>query len=395
VTHLFPWRPVRAAFVALCALVAASCDEVARYAGSGAAQAGCGPDEICDRQGAERVRAIKPYVVTQLASGAERRFSGEVVAANSAPLSFPVGGRVLTIEVSAGDAAGKGDLLATLDAAPFELNVEAARADLSAARSARRALEADLKRQRELRKNGWVSEAALDQVEVEYESAGSQVSIAQSRLALAERDLASTRMLAPFSGVVSSVNIDPFTEVVSGQAVLVMQSSDAFEVVVSVPDAAVSRLAPGAPVAMDVSTLPLCGCRGAIVEIGAVSSAGNAVDVVVSVTEAPAGLRAGMSAEVAITLGGGERTAGYFVPLSAIAPGETADSAVVYRFDAEEGGRQGAGEGVVRRVPVRFVGGIAAEAVAVEGLEAGDVVAAAGVSFLRDGQRVRLLGTDG
>jgi len=127
----------------------------------------CGTDEICGADSAERVRSIKPHVVTQLATGSERRFSGEVAAANAAPLSFAVGGRVMTIDVSAGDAVGSQALLASLDSAPFELNVESARADLKAARSAETALATDLERQRELRKNGWVSQAALDQAEVE------------------------------------------------------------------------------------------------------------------------------------------------------------------------------------------------------------------------------------
>ena len=90
----------------------------------------CGSNEICGTDSAERVRSIKPHVVTQLAIGSERRFSGEVAAAHAAPLSFPVGGRVMTIEVSSGDRVEAQALLASLDSVPFELNVESAQADL-------------------------------------------------------------------------------------------------------------------------------------------------------------------------------------------------------------------------------------------------------------------------
>ncbi|MEO1309605.1 MAG: efflux RND transporter periplasmic adaptor subunit [Pseudomonadota bacterium] len=377
-------RSWRILCVASCVPLASACDQILVVGTATEAAATCAPDEICGLAGADRVRAIKPYVVTQLASGAERRFSGEIEAANAAPLSFPVGGTVTSIDVSAGDAVEKNALLATLDDAPFDINVQSARADLSAAQAAERAMRTELQRQRELRENDWVSQAALDQAEVEYENARSQASVAQSRLTLAERDLASTRMTAPFDGVISSVSVERFTEVRPGQTITVVQSADAFEVVVSVPEIAVGAVTPGSPVAIDVATLPLCGCRGYVVEVGAVSSAGNAVDIVVAVTEAPAGLRSGMSAEAAISLGGTERASGYFIPLSAIAPGADDQSAVVFRFDRAEG--------VVRRTPVRFIGSVASEAVAVEGLEAGDIIAAAGVSFLSDGQRVRLLG---
>ncbi len=354
-------------------LLIAGCDRVPGLGGGDVNDPPCGRDEICANLNETRVRAIKPFVVTQLAAGAELNFSGEIAAANEAPLSFPVGGQVQTIDAAAGDVVAKGALLATLDSAQFELNLETARADLNAALAAEGAIKTDFERQKELQQNGWVSQAALDQSQVEYENARSQVSLARSRVTLAERDLASTKMQAPFPGVISSIDVDPFTEVMAGRTIMTLQSDDALEVVVSVPDAAVDKVAVGAQVAIEVGTLALCGCVGRIVEVGAVSSAGNAVDVVVAVTEAPPALRAGMSAEVAVTLSKDTQAAGYFVPLTAVAPGETEQSAIVFRFEPEQG--------VVRRVPVRFVGGIAADAVAVEGLNVGDIVAEAGGSF--------------
>ena len=311
--------------VLFAAFLTSACDELPSL-GQSEAEVACASDEICGAAENIRVRSIKSYVVTQIASGAERRFSGEIASANAAPLSFPVTGQVTAIAVAAGDRVEKDATLATLDSAPLVINVQSARADLNAAQSAERALRTDLDRQRELRKNGWVSQAALDQSEAEYQNARSQVSVAQSRVTLAERDLASTRMSAPFAGVVSKTEVEPFTEVRAGQTIMIVQSGDAFEVVVSVPEAVISDVATGSPVAIDIATLPLCGCRGNVIEIGAVTSAGNTVDVKVAVTDAPTGLRAGMSAEVAMTIGRAERTSGYFVPLSAIAPGGDAEA---------------------------------------------------------------------
>jgi len=373
---------LQACLLSLCSILVAGCDQLPW--GGPATETDCSVNAICGAASAERVRTIKPYVVTQLATGSERRFSGEIAAANAAPLSFPVGGRVETVDIAEGDRAAPGAVLATLDVVPYELNVEAAQADLKAAQSAERALYTDLERQRELQANGWISKAALDQAEVEYENVSSQVSVAQSRLTLAERDLASTWLRAPFPGVVSSVEVQPFTEVRPGQTVAVLQSDDAFEVIVSVPDTQIGQIALGSPVAIDVTSAALCGCLGNVIEIGAVSSAGNAVDVVVGITQAPSELRGGMSAEVSITIGDAEAAAGYFIPLAAIAPGPDDRSAIVFRFDGDAG--------VVRRTPVRFVGAIAGEAIAVDGLDAGDIIAAAGVSFLREGQAVRLPG---
>lgn len=383
---MFSKRWLNAAGLVFSLLIFSGCDQFSLPEPLQNKEADCPSDQICGAAATDRVRSIKPFVVTQLATGSERRFSGEIVAANSAPLSFAVGGRVETIDVAEGDRVTRNALLATLDSAPFELNVETAEADLNAAQAAERALRTDLERQRELQKSGWISQAALDQAEVEYEGTNSQVSIAQSRLTLAQRDLAATRMTAPFGGVIASIDVDPFTEVGPGQTIAVLQSGDAFEVVVSVPDTTVGQLTPGAPVSINVTALPLCGCLGTIIEIGAVSSTGNAIDVVVAVTRAPPDLRAGMSAEVSLTLGNAAEATGYFVPLSALTPDTGGNSAAVFRYDPSDG--------VVRKTPVRFAGSVAAEAVAIEGVNAGDIIAAAGVSFLRDGQAVRVLGQD-
>ena len=48
---------------------------------------------------------------------------------------------------------------------------------------------------------------------------------------------------------------------------------------------------------------------------------------------------------------------------------------------------------LTRKVPIRSGEGVSENLVEiVEGVAAGDIVAAAGVNFLRDGQRVKLLG---
>ena len=68
---------------------------------------------------------------------------------------------------------------------------------------------------------------------------------------------------------------------------------------------------------------------------------------------------------------------------AAIAPGDSEFTGSVYRFDREAG--------VVHRVAVRVDGVRDNLVIVTEGLEPGDIVASAGVSFLMDGQAVRLL----
>ncbi|MEM9736629.1 MAG: efflux RND transporter periplasmic adaptor subunit, partial [Pseudomonadota bacterium] len=128
-----------------------------------------------------------------------------------------------------------------------------------------------------------------------------------------------------------------------------------------------------------------CGCTARITEIGTASGAANTVTVTAALLDGPSTLLPGMSAEVRVPLGQTEEVAGFLIPLTAIAPGDEAAGGYVFLFDPDDG--------VVRRTPIKSGDGLAGNLVAIVGdIHAGDIIAAAGVSFLRDGQRVKLLG---
>ncbi|MEM6490582.1 MAG: efflux RND transporter periplasmic adaptor subunit, partial [Pseudomonadota bacterium] len=178
---------------ALSALVLAGCDDAAEVA-------------------EERVRAIKPYTVVEPTGGAIRRYSGAIAAANSSALSFPVAGTVATVLVENGDRVAAGQPLATLDATPFDLTVQAARSELASARADAEEKLADFDRKRTLFSQGWVTKAALDSARAASGSAQGQLSLLSARLGIAERDRAKATLAAPFDGVISLRDVDPFVE---------------------------------------------------------------------------------------------------------------------------------------------------------------------------------------
>lgn len=334
---------------------------------------------------AERVRAIKPYYVTEPAGGDVRRYSGTVSAANTSALSFAVGGTVQTVTVNQGDRVTEGQVLATLDAKPFELDVQAQQSQEATAQAEFDNRRVELDRQRQLFERGWVARAAYDQAVAAFEASEGNLNLARSRLGLAERDLANTQLTAPFDGVISARSVEPFVEVQRGQTVFQLDSAGAFEVDLSVPDTMVRRLSLGAPVSIEAATVPGCGCNGRITEIGAEAGAANAVPVTAAITGSPSGLLPGMAVEASVILADDGGPRGFLVPLVAIAEGDESARGYVFKFDPQAG--------VVRRTPVHGDGSVSGNLVSIdEGVEAGDIIAAAGVSFLRDGQRVKLMG---
>ncbi len=333
----------------------------------------------------ERIRAIKPYYVVEPAGGDVRRYSGTIVAANTSTLSFAVSGTVQTVEVSKGDRVAEGQLLATLDTKPFELNVQAARSKVATAQAGFKGKRVELDRTRQLFESGWVAKAALDNAVAAFDAAQGELSLDRSRLGLAEHDQANASLTAPFAGVVAVRDVEPFVEVAKGQRVLQIDSEDALEVDMSIPDSVIGRVTAGTSVTIDALTVASCGCFGRITEIGVAVDAANAVPVTAAILESPDGLLPGMAVEISVVLSVDDGPRGFLVPIVAIAQGDDKARGYIFKYDKVAG--------VVRKTPVRGEGTATGNLISItEGVDAGDIIAGAGVSFLRDEQRVKLLG---
>ena len=332
----------------------------------------------------ERIRAIKPFYVSEPAGGDVRRYSGTIAASDTSTLSFAVSGTVQSIRVNQGDRVQKGQVLAVLDSTPFEIDIQAARSELKSAKAAFDEKKLDLDRKRQLFERGWVAKAAYDQAVAGFESAEGDLNLAQSRLSSAQHDLAKATLSAPFDGVIAERDVEPFVEVLSGQSLFALDSDRALDILLSIPDAVVGRVSVGLPVTIEVSTVSDCGCSARITEIGSTAGAANAVPVKATLIETAPGLIPGMAAEATVVLADGRDDRGYLVPLVAIAPAEGEGRGFVFRYDRQSGtiiktqvtGRYG------RDNLIEITHGVAP----------GDILAAAGVSFLRDGQKVRLVG---
>ncbi len=332
----------------------------------------------------EAVRAIRAYQVTEAVSGQLRSFPGLIQAKDSSDLSFEVSGNVRAVLVNQGDFVRAEQVLATLDQERFQLAVRAAAADVDRARAYLAQTTADYQRHQRLLAQRAVSQVQFEVAQRNYEAARSQLEVAQAQLGLAQRDLRSTTLRAPFAGAIAARQIDPFVEVRAGQTVFRLDAERGVEVAIGVPETAIDQVRLGMPATVTFPNLaePM---TAQVSEIGTTAGPGNTFPVKLVVKEPPPGLRPGMTAEATLMLGEAVRADTFFVPLSAIAPGERSGEGFVFVYDPQTS--------VVRRTPVRSGAVLASNMVAVVGVRTGDLVASAGVSFLVDGQKVRLLGT--
>lgn len=336
---------------------------------------------------AESIRAIRSTTVFERASGKSRRFSGIVEAADTSSISFEVSGNVKELKADVGEKISQGQVLATLDTSTFLLNVEAAQAAVVTAEVELTHAERDLERLRRLilRAPGAVSERALDQAEASFDSAQQRVRYATSRLNLAKRDLDRTELRAPFDGVVAKSHVDRFQEVTRGKAIFDLFMKGVMQVAISVPESDIGQVYLG--LAGEVRFPGVRGNlqRGIVTEISQVAGSANAFPVKLTIEATPEGaeLRPGMTAEVSMLLDNEEGESSFLIPIGAILLGGADSGNSVFVFDSKTS--------TVRKTAISDEGIRGSSVVVTEGLNAGDIIASAGVSFLRDGQKVKLM----
>lgn len=145
----------------------------------------------------------------------------------------------------------------------------------------------------------------LDGPKVEdLDIARAQVKQAQLNQLQAENSLSNARILAPFSGVVSQVNVKQGEQSANGRPAVVLTDLSGFNMKVLVDEIDVRQVAVGQPVRLSVDALPDAEITGKVTEIS--PSAANVnnvvayeVTIVPDPTDAP--LRSGMSATAIIT----------------------------------------------------------------------------------------------
>lgn len=200
-------------------------------------------------------------------------------------------------EVLAGDnqAVKKGEPLVRLDAADYEVrrdiaaaNLQNARASVftaeanaSAAAATERKLEADLRRNNNLRRQDVISQAEFDAVRAGAEASSAQYSAAKSKqsaavaevkmreaeLRNAELQLSYTTLTAPASGHVSKKNVQPGQYVAPGQQLIALVGSNELWVVANFKETQLKKITPGLPVIIRVDAYPDSEFKGKIESI--------------------------------------------------------------------------------------------------------------------------------
>jgi RND family efflux transporter MFP subunit len=331
----------------------------------------------------EVVRSIKTITVSKQASEKIFKFSGLVAAVDSSGLSFQVGGQVVSVEVDIGDRVTKDQVLAVLDPEPYQLDVDAIKAELVKARDNVAKSKSEYERQKRIFEQGAGAERFVEVSEYNYKAARSAVNYQIARLDQVNRNLRKTKLLAPYDGTIAWRSVQPNEEVGIGQKVFEINATGKMEVQLAVPETTIDQIKIDDPATITFPTLPGESTQGRISYIGSAAVKANAFPVKVELSDPNEKVLPGMTAEANLIVKAENQKPGFIVPFQALLPAPEADQGFAFVYDP--------GTSAVKKTAVRSRGSEGKEIIIYEGLAAGDIIAAAGVSFLADGMKVKLL----
>ena len=331
----------------------------------------------------EPVRAVKTMVIAPASAGASYEYAGEIRARVESKLGFRVGGKMLERPVNVGDTVKAGQVMARLDPRDLRLGEDVARAAVSSAAVNLQQADADFKRYRDLRDQGFISGAELERRETTLKVAQAQLAQARAQSGVQGNQAGYAALTADAGGVITGVDVEPGMVVAAGAPVLRLAHDGPRDVVFSVPEDKVALVQAIAARQGNVRVRLWSSSGGEVAatirEISAAADPATRTFLVkADLGEAANAPRLGQTATVSIVA---PRVAGVArVPLSALK--EDHGKSTVWIVDP------GSMTTVSRQVSIGGAEGN--EAVVIAGLSSGDRVVTAGVHVLSAGQKVKL-----
>lgn len=307
-----------------------------------------------------------PKLVKALKIGADRTarehlYSGEVRARIESTPGFRVGGKMIERLVDVGAQIRPGQPLARLD--PTDLRLAYAQAEANAALAAD-----ELKRAEGLRRQNFISQAALEAKQTAATAARAQADLAKNQMAYAT-------LVADTAGVITAVLAEPGQVLAAGQPVFRIARNGEREVAIAIPEAQLSGLEIGAAATVELWAGKTY--RGKLRELSpAADPASRTYAARVTIVDADADVALGRSATVRFDDMAREER---LVPLAAIL--QQGERPAVWVIGAD---------GMVSLRPIEVSRYSDRGAIATAGLEAGETIVAAGAFKLSAGEKVRV-----
>ncbi|MET3292730.1 UNVERIFIED_CONTAM: HlyD family secretion protein [Brevibacillus sp. OAP136] len=373
-----------------------------------------------------KVKTVNAYVLEPKQGGLTQEITGTVVPQKELPLSFGSSGKIAKIFVQKGSAVKTGELLAALDTTVWQQEIDAAqsqvdRAALQRAKTLKGAHETDVTQQKlkierarqnlakasdELNRgkllfqNGAISKEELDTAtlaqkqaamslqeeelslsklveaadKLDVEAADAQVKEAAAQLGRANQDLKQAQLHAPFGGIVAAIPMQESEQVGAGTEVVRLIDPSSWMVKIQVENDQIGNWKKGQAVTVVIPGGEELGGQVSFVS-PILDQATATYPVEIAVKGDVADWKAGMTVTCRYDVKGGNAL---LVPVSAV--GISDESHYVMKL----------AEDTIQKTEIQ-VGSLYGEYYQVlSGLEAGDRIVSQGLSYVLDGETVRV-----
>ena len=403
--------------------------------------AGCAEQE--EKTETVVVRPVRTMVLTSSVSGRVRTFPGKVQASQQVDLAFRISGPLVEFPVKEGQAIKKNDLLARIDPRDYKTDlahvgsslaevraklksmkagarpedVKVLEAEVAAARARFHEAEQNFKRYENLYKRDVVSKADYERYKSARDVANAQLNTASQNLRKGKKgarreDIAAmssrirgleaqrkraqaalddTWLKAPFSGVIAKKFVENFQDVDAKKPIVSLQDVSSIELLVDIPEKEMATVDKTdiTRITAKFEFLPDKEFTVEVKEYGTEADPQTKTYPVTLTMPAPEGvtLLPGMTATITVRLKASknENESQFAIPVSAVFADELGRQ-YVWLVDQTAM--------TISRREIR-VGHLTGESIRVsEGLSEGEMIATAGVHFLQENMKVRVLNSE-
>ena len=321
---------------------------------------------------------------------------GNLVAEQTVDVVPRVAGRIDIVHVKLGDRVARGQVLAKIEDRELREQIRQAEAQLEVNRSTVSARENDLKvqqnvfeRNKQLAANGLVPKQQLEDAELRYNSASSQVDVAksqqqstQARLDELKITLGNTTVISPLDGFVSKRNLDPGGFANANTVIVSVVDISTVRMIANLVEKGFNKIIAGVSADVEVDTFPGEQFRGVVSRVAPVfDPATRTAAMEIEVPNPGFRLKPGSYARVRLTVE--RRSDALTVPRNALV--DTEGKRGVFLVDAQTARFREVQTGLSDADRVEIT----------RGLNDGDRVVTVGALALRDGDRVVLADASG
>lgn len=302
-----------------------------------------------NRDGGEQEAMVKPKTgeVERRTITEEVVATGTIKPAASSDVRSEVSGRIAEVFVREGESVETGQPLLELDQTQLRSDINAAELSIQLAELDAVKLQADLKRQEQLRDSNLVTEKDFTDTRADAEKARIEVQIKQAQLDRLKSELAKTTILAPISGTVldlaarQGMVITGASSVSEGTILMEIAELDRLIVESDINEIDVAKLKESMPVTVTFDSMPDLEAEAELAFIAPSATeqpqsnnqnVARTFQIIAALERLEAGVKPGMSANLSIQAGIAEAVLS--LPISAIFMED--DEAYVYRQSAPE-----------------------------------------------------------